>query len=117
MYGVNAVSPSKRRTREPGIDYYADNGCEVAHTCLECPLSRCKFDDMAWFTAYRRLARDFRIADAIHSEGLSVREAAQRFSVTPRTIFRVLNRCRRAMQELTPEETEAFVSLAFYPSK
>lgn len=117
MYGVNAVAASKRRIREPGIDYYADNGCEVARTCLECPLSRCKFDDMVWFTSYRRRARDFRIATAIHSEGLSVKEAAQRFSVTPRTIFRVLNRCRHAMQELTPEEAEVFASLALYASK
>jgi transposase len=66
---------------------------------------------MAWFTTYRRLARDFRVAAAIHSEGLSIKEAAQRFSVTPRTIFRILNRCRHAMQELTPEEAEVFASL------
>ena len=112
MYGVNAVVPNKRRIREPGIDHYSDNGCEVALTCLECPLSRCKFDDMAWFISYRRLARDFRIASAVHSEGLSISEAAQRFSVTTRTIFRVLNRCRRAMRELTPEEAEVFASLS-----
>ena len=111
MYGVNAVAPDKRRNREPAIDHYADTGCEVARTCLECPLSRCKFDDMAWFTTYRRLARDFRVAAAIHSEGLSVQDAAHRFSVTPRTIFRILNRCRRAMQELTPEEAAVFASL------
>lgn len=112
MYGVNAVAPDKRRNnKEPGIEHYADTGCEVARTCFECPLSRCKFDDMAWFNTYRRLAHDFHIATAIHSEGLSVKEAAQRFSVTPRTIFRILNRCRRAMRELTPEETAAFASL------
>ncbi len=112
MYGVNAVVPGKRRIREPGIYNYADNGCEVARTCLECPLSRCKFDDMTWFNRYRRMARDFRIAAAIHSEGLSTREAAERFSVTPRTIFRILNRCRGAMQDLTPEEAAVFASLA-----
>ena len=111
MYAVNAVTATTRRTRERAIDYYADNGCEVAGACLECPLSRCKFDDMAWFTTYRRRARDFRIAAAVHSEGLSIREAAQRFSVTPRTIFRVLKRCRHAMQELTDEEVAVFASL------
>ena len=66
---------------------------------------------MAWFATYRRLARDLRIAATIHSEGLSITEAAQRYSVTRRTIFRILNRCRRAMQELTPEEAAAFASL------
>ena len=112
MYGVNAVAPDKRRSKEPGIVHYADTGCEVARTCLECPLSRCKFDDMAWFNSYRRLARDFHIATAIHSEGLSIKEAAQRYSVTPRTIFRILNRFRRAMRELTPEEAAVFASLS-----
>ena len=111
MYGVNAVPAANRKVRETGIDYYADNGCEVAGACLQCPLSRCKFDDMAWFTTYRRLARDLRVASVIRAEGLSVQEAARRFSVTPRTIFRILNRCRYAMQELTPEEAAVFASL------
>lgn len=112
MYGVKAIATSKRQIRETRVEYYADNGCEVARTCLACPLSRCKFDDMAWFTNYRRLARDFRIAAAIHSEGLSIKGASQRYALTPRTIFRVLNRCRDAMRELTPEEAEVFASLA-----
>ena len=111
MYGVNAVAPDKRRSKEPSIVHYADTGCEVARTCLKCPLSRCKFDDMAWFATYRRLAHDLRIAAAINSEGLSIAEAAQRYSVTPRTILRILNRCRRAMRELTPEEAAVFASL------
>ena len=67
---------------------------------------------MSWFTTYRRLSRDLRIAAAIHSKGLSIEEAAQRYSVTRRTIFRILNRCRQAMLELTPEEVAAFASLA-----
>ena len=112
MYGVNAVAASKHRSREPVMVHYEDTGCEVARTCLECPLSRCKFDDMAWFITYRRLAQDIRIAAAIHSEGLSAKEAAERFSVTPRTILRILDRSRRAMRELTPEETAVFASLA-----
>ena len=112
MYRANPVAASKRRVREPVIDYYTDTGCEVARTCLECPLSRCKYDDMAWFTTYRRMARDLRVATAVHGEGLSIKEAAERFSVTPRTVFRILNRCRHAMRELTPEEADVFASLA-----
>ena len=112
MYGVNAVAPNKHRSREPIVGHYEDTGCEVARTCLDCPLSRCKFDDMAWFITYRSLGNDFRIVAAIHSEGLTIKEAAQRFSVTPRTIFRILNRSRRAMLELTPEEAAVFASLA-----
>ena len=112
MYAVNAVAPSQRRMAGADPHYYPDNDCEVAANCLECPLSRCKFDDMDWFVKYRRMAQDLRMAAVIHREGLSVTQAAERFSITRRTVFRVLNRCRCAMCELTPEEAAAFASLA-----
>ena len=112
MYAMNAVAPTRHRILEPLGYYYADTGCEVAGSCLECPLSRCKFDDMAWFVKYRRMARDLRMAAAIHNEGLSIAQAAERFAITPRTVFRVLNRCRYALCELTPEEAAVFASLA-----
>ena len=112
MYAMNAVAPSPRRIAEPRNDIYQDTGCEVAGACLECPLSRCKFDDMEWFIKYRRMAHDLRMAAAIHGEGLSIEQAAERFSITPRTVFRVLRRCRYALCELTPEEAAVFASLA-----
>ena len=115
MYAVNAVAPSKHQIDEPSIEHYEDNGCEVAATCLECPLPRCKFDDMEWFGKYRRLARDLRIASIIDEEGLSIADAAERFSITPRTVFRVLSRSREAMRELTHAEAIVFASLAPWP--
>ena len=111
MFAVNAVAPSPHQTDEPAF-YYEDTGCEVASTCLDCPLPRCKFDDMEWFAKYRRLARDLRMASVIQNEGLSIAEAAERFSVTPRTVFRVLSRSRHAMRELTPSEADVFARLA-----
>ena len=112
MFAINAVAPGQYQTDEPAFYYYEDNGCEVASTCLDCPLPRCKFDDMEWFSKYRRLARDLRIASIIREEGLSITQAAERFSVTPRTVFRVLSRSREAMRELTPLEVAVFASLA-----
>lgn len=112
MYAMNAVAPSQRRMAETRGAIYQDTGCEVAGDCLECPLSRCKFDDMRWFIKYRRMARDLRMVADIHGEGLSIAQAAERFSITPRTVFRVLRRCRYAMCELTPEEAAVFASLA-----
>ena len=112
MFAVNAVAPSPHQSDEPAFYYYEDTGCEVASTCLACPLPRCKFDDMEWFAKYRRLARDLRMASVIQEEGLSIAEAAERFSITPRTVFRVLSRCRDAMRELTPSEAAVFASLA-----
>lgn len=116
MYAINAVAPSQHQIDETPFDHYEDNGCEVAVTCLECPLPRCKFDDMEWFGKYRRLARDLRITSIIDEEGLSIADAAQRFSITPRTVFRVLNRSREAMRELTHAEAAVFASLAPWPA-
>ena len=79
--------------------YYEDNGCEASDSCLDCPLPRCKHDDPAWYRRNRRLARDFRIVHVMQKEALSVEETARRFAVTPRTIFRVLQRCRQAMAQ------------------
>ena len=112
MFAINAVAPSQHLTDEPTFYYYEDNGCEVASTCLECPLPRCKFDDMEWFAKYRRLAKDLKVAAIIRAEGMSIAEAAERFSITPRTVFRVLSRSREALKELTPAEADVFASLA-----
>lgn len=112
MFAVNTVAPSQRLIAEPRSDTYEDTGCEVAGSCLQCPLSRCKFDDMEWFIKYRRMAHDLRMVAVIHGEGLSIAQAAERFSITPRTVFRVLRRCRYALYELTPEEAVVFASLA-----
>ena len=118
MFAINAVAPSPspdpnpHRREEPDFDHYADLGCEVAPTCFACPLPHCKFDDLPRYNKYRRLAPDLYMARVIHNEGLSIAAAAARFSITPRTVFRVLNRHRDAMQDLTPEEAAVFASLA-----
>lgn len=116
MFAINAVAPSPPPGPEPVFDPHEDIGCEVAPTCLHCPLPRCKFDDIAWYNKYRRMAQDLHMAAIIHDEGLSVAEAAARFAITRRTVFRVLNRCRDAMQELTPAEAAAFAGLASWQS-
>ena len=91
-------SRSYRRRHEPVLDglpeqmHFADTGCEVASSCLSCPLPQCKFDDPAWYQALRRQGRDQELQDAHEREGLSVFEVAMRFSVSPRTVHRALQR-------------------------
>ncbi len=112
MYAVNAVAPSRSQRAQAGRSIYEDTGCEVAGACLECPLSRCKFDDMEWFTKYRQMAQDLRIVAAVRKERLTIAQTAARFSITKRTVFRILHRCQDAWWELTPEEAAVFASLA-----
>ena len=92
----------------PEFYHYEDTGCEVSSSCLNCPLPRCKYDDPIWYQRYRRLARDLKVLTTMRLEGLTVEGAAERFSVTVRTIFRIMRRCREAMDELSSEELYAF---------
>ena len=117
MFAMNAVASKQHQIAEPRFDHYEDTGCEVASTCFDCPLPRCKFDDMEWFYKYRRLGRYLHMATVIQNEGLTVPEAAERFSITERTVFRVLRRCQDAMRELTPAEAAVFASLAVWPPR
>ena len=82
--------------------HYEDTGCEASDSCLDCPLPLCKYDDPVWYHHNRRLARDFRIMHVMQGECLSIEETAERFSVTVRTVFRILQRCREASMQSSP---------------
>ena len=94
----------------PEFYHYEDTGCEVSRSCLSCPLSRCKYDDPVWFQRHRRMARDLKVWRTMQLEELTADQAADRFSVTVRTIFRIMRRCRDAGEELEEEELEAFAA-------
>ena len=94
----------------PEFYHYEDNGCEVSPSCLSCPLPRCKYDDPIWFQRYQRLARDLKVLTTMQLEGLTVERTAERFSVTVRTIFRIMRRCREAEGGLDGEELHAFAA-------
>ncbi len=87
--------------------HYEDTGCEASDSCLDCPLPKCKYDDPAWYQRNRRLARDFRIVQVMQQESLSVEETAERFSVTVRTVFRIVQRCREAAMQGGAGDSEA----------
>lgn len=102
MSSATAVKSSADQAAE--YYHYEDTGCEVSSSCLNCPLPQCKYDDPVWFQRHRRLTRDLRVWSTMQSERLTADEAAQRFSVTVRTIFRITRRCRDAMMETGGEE-------------
>ena len=94
----------------PEFYHYEDTGCEVSPSCLNCPLPQCKYDDPVWFQQHRRTARDLNVLTTMRLENLTVEQAAERFSVTVRTIFRIMHRCRQAMPGLEAEELQAFAA-------
>jgi hypothetical protein len=73
---------------------YMDTGCEVAPSCLNCPLPLCKYDDPWGYQRYVKSAWDLEVKTATESERLSVEQAAERFNVTVRTIFRSKQRVK-----------------------
>jgi len=109
---MTSVLTTKQESMDtvPEFCHYEDTGCEVSTACLDCPLPRCKFDDPAWYQRNRRLARDFRVMYTIQQESLSMEEAAERFSVTVRTVFRILQRCRNALGTVDGQQLEAFAA-------
>ena len=106
---VSTLIASPQVDSVPEFYPYEDTGCEVAGSCLNCPLPQCKYDDPAWFQRNRRLARDFKIWSAMQQFDLTVEEAAERFEVTVRTIFRIMRRCRDAAV-LDQEELAVFAA-------
>ena len=71
---------------------YRDEGCEVSPSCLKCPLPQCKYDDPGWIRRQKRKERDSQVVSSLLDDGLSVPEAAARFALSQRTIFRILGR-------------------------
>ena len=94
----------------PEFCHYEDTGCEVSASCLNCPLPQCKYDDPEWFQRQRRMARDLTVWSTMRSEDLTVEEAAERFSVTVRTVFRIMRRCREAAPDLDRMALQVFAA-------
>jgi len=68
---------------------HIDGGCDVSPTCQDCPLPECKYDNPVGAAQYRREAKDREVLEIMVRESLNVREAAIRFSVTERSIYRL----------------------------
>jgi hypothetical protein len=91
---VTEVSRRPRRDALPEHTQYADTGCEVHHSCLSCPLVRCRYDEPGGTRLLLRRGRDVQMA-ALQRRGESVNEIASRYGVSRRTVFRALARTRR----------------------
>ena len=70
---------------------YRDDGCDAAVTCLECPLSLCKYDDPGWLQRENRRTRDDEIF-RLRSQQVPVAEISKRFGISTRTVHRVVQR-------------------------
>src|SRR3972149_4544300 len=90
---LSALAPALRRVRRDALPeeiQYRDDGCDIHSHCLTCPLPRCRYDEPGGVRAMINTYRDERII-ALGGGGAAVDEIAERYSLSRRTVFRVLS--------------------------
>lgn len=73
---------------------YQDEGCEFASACLNCPFPRCIYEGPRGRQHWLKESRDKEIVRLFTSEGKGVREMAQYFGISVRTVQRALKRVK-----------------------
>ena len=71
-------------------DHFAD--CDVSDNCFACPLTMCKYDNPAEYRRWKAKNFDTKVLQAINRDELTINDAAKRFKLTPRTIYRIKGR-------------------------
>ena len=90
-----APLPLVRRDMLPENVAYADSGCDLFASCLQCPLARCRFD--APPGGLRRLLtdqRDREVALIRRRHRAPINALASTYGLTRRSIFRILSEQR-----------------------
>ncbi len=89
---------------------YKDDGCDVSTSCLDCPLSLCKFDDPSWLQRGSRRTRDDEIY-RLRRERVPVAEISNRFGISTRTVHRIVQRGGAAPVTVAEEDDGPLISL------
>lgn len=79
----------RRHDSLPEFTRYRDDGCDIHDECLTCPLPRCRYEEPGGLRAILNAQRDAKI-HGMRQTGASVEELAERFELSKRTIFRIL---------------------------
>ncbi len=74
----------------PEYCHYRDEGCEFADSCLNCPLSKCIYDEPGGRQRWLKRQRDRQIVRLFTTESKGVKELASMFGLSPRTVQRAL---------------------------
>jgi AraC-like DNA-binding protein len=82
--------------------HYCDRGCRLAPSCLNCPLPQCVYDAPApqYLLKQQRNAQIVQLYTA--GEG-SIRELAQRYGLSVRSVQRIVKKSRESTAELKAE--------------
>jgi DNA-binding CsgD family transcriptional regulator len=72
---------------------YHDDGCEFADSCLNCPFPDCIYAQPGGRQQWLKSLRDREVLKT-HSQGKGVKELAEMFGLSSRTIQRIFKRDR-----------------------
>ena len=75
----------------PEFFQYKDEGCRHARSCLGCPFPQCRYDRRRRKRQTSRERRDGRIVK-LFRRGKNVKELAEFFQVSQRTVHRIVGR-------------------------
>ena len=78
----------------PEYCHYRDEGCDLADSCLNCPLPRCIYDQSGGKQRWLKRLRDRQIVRLASTEGKGVKELAMMFRLSQRTVQRALKRVK-----------------------
>jgi len=70
--------------------HYRDEGCELAESCLNCPFTKCIYDEPGGKQRWLKKLRAREIARLFIIDGKGVKELAQIFGISQRTVQRAL---------------------------
>jgi hypothetical protein len=103
------AAPLLRRVRSDALPEeidYRDGGCDIHPRCLSCPLPRCRYDEPGGVRAMLNAYRDRQIV-ALRRQGAPVDLIAERYSLSRRTVFRVLSTSSREALSFASGEAKA----------
>lgn len=69
---------------------YRDEGCELADSCLNCPFSKCVFEDRGGKRRLLKEQRSSEMARLYRRDGRNLKEISEIFGVSTRTVQRAL---------------------------
>ena len=87
-------SRTKKISSERGLPEttnYIDTGCELAPSCLECPLALCKYDDPHTRVRSNKVMRNTEIL-RLYRSGVKISNIAAQVNISERTVYRVIQR-------------------------
>ena len=71
-------------------DFFLDDGCEYSKSCLECPLTLCKYDDPILDNSKSKNNRNMIITN-MKKSNMTNKDIAETLGISTRTVHRVLS--------------------------